>query len=119
MPARRMPGTGVPSWRAMARPVAPAPIMATRMGRPSAARRPSAVSIVMTKLEGSWARKQGPAKVLVRQGARRQGPLDVYGRVIVPQSPDRGRRVHRGGEVEDFRPGLKGLVAVGAHRRHV
>ena len=34
MATRRMPGTGVPSCRAMARPVAPAPTMPTRIGLP-------------------------------------------------------------------------------------
>ena len=38
MPARRMPGTGVPSCSAIARPVAPAPTTPTRIGRCSASR---------------------------------------------------------------------------------
>src|SRR2546428_13427541 len=81
--ARRMPGAGVPSCRAMARPVAPAPTMPTRIGLFWASRARSAGStIILLPLPLD----ERPVEILFRDYRGDQGPLNVERRIIESQA---------------------------------
>src|SRR5688500_996932 len=102
--ARRIPTVELMIWFAMPRPMNPAPIIPTRIGRPSCSRARSALSRIIMALPGDGARhrhargderlallEQRPYAVLVGHVGHRQRPLDREPRIGIPQ-PAFGRR---------------------------
>src|SRR5688572_22617736 len=111
MATSRMPAAALTIWLARPRPMNPAPIIPTRIGRPCASRARSALSMMIIAVAlGSHAHRrrgqaharadsrlrlveQRPGAVLVRDVADRQRPRDAQPRIRTAHAAFRRRGV--------------------------